>query len=288
MFCRMTCCPKQDRSHSPDPDNTQGNLCMSQSASSSPPPVEAAVSPRLSIITVCKNAESVIGSTITSVMEQSSSSIQFLILDGASTDETGSVIRQLGKDSIELISEPDNGIYHAMNKGIRHASGEFLLFLNAGDTLLHTQTVESLLCAIDRAPYADVYHAAVVWFDPRTGRSRYKPALRDSNTNLFRGSLNHQAMFIRRELFERFGAYDESFRLAGDYEWVLRAKRKHHCRFERLNACSSVFLLGGQSTSGEHDELIRSECKRSRDMYYGSWDKIKYRILIRVRKILGI
>lgn len=261
---------------------------MSQSASKTRSPADTEVAPRLSIITVCKNAESIIGSTIHSVLQQSSSEIEFLILDGDSTDDTMGVIQQVGKGAPSVSSEPDNGIYHAMNKGIQRATGEFLLFLNAGDTLLNTQTVESLLRVIDCSPSADVYHGAVLWFDPKTAQSRYKPGRRDSHANLFRGALNHQAMFFRREAFDRIGAYDESFRLAGDYEWVLRAKRKHHCRFERLDACSSVFLLGGHSTSGDHDDLIKSECKRARDMYYGSWDKLKYRVWIRARKILGI
>lgn len=95
-------------------------------------------------------------------------------------------------------------------------------------------------------------------------------------------------MLIRRELFDRIGKHDESFHLAGDYEWLLRAVRKHHCQFERLDAYLSVFLLGGHSTSGENQLLIESECERARAMYYNRWDAARYRPWIRARKILGI
>ena len=250
--------------------------------------------PMVSVVTVCRNAEQMIGPTIASVLGQSYPRIEQIIIDGASTDGTMSVVEQVAKRSdpdgriSHLISEPDTGVYEAMNKGIGLASGDLILFLNAGDTLLHTETLTTAVKAIERSPLGDVYHAGVVWFDTSTGRSITKRVNRVTRCELYRGALPHQGVFFRREVFERFGLYNEDFRILGDYEWCLRALQQHDCRFTAFDAMITVYIEGGLSSgdrNGGHD--LRAEQDRARAMHFSAWDAARYRAWIRVRKILG-
>ncbi len=242
----------------------------------------------VSIICVCKNAERDIADTIQSVIQQSHTPIEFIVIDGDSSDQTMKIVQQAENGITKSISEPDNGIYHAMNKGVGLATGDFLLFLNAGDTLIDSESIKTAMTAIANSRNSDLYHAGVLWVDPDTGRTQKKPPKQATGLNLFRGSLNHQGMFIRRKLFDQIGPYDERFTLAGDYEWFVRALRKHHCQFVNIQTYVSIFKLGGLSTSGQHKHTIQSECQLVRDMYYSPKAANWYRPLIRIKKILGI
>lgn len=261
-----------------------------------PPSVLASVTddqPLVSVVTVCRNAERDIGPTIASVLGQSYPRLEQVIVDGASTDGTmGMVDRarasERGGRIARVLSEPDTGIYQAMNKGVGLASGDLILFLNAGDTLLHPDTLAAAVRSIGRAARGDVYHAGVVWFDADSGRSITKRVDRVTRCGLYRGALPHQGMFFRREAFARVGAFDEAFRIVGDYEWCLRAFLRHGCRFTPFDVLISVYPEGGLS-SGDHGDgrPLRSEYDRARAMHFGAWDAARCRVWIRVRKILG-
>jgi len=248
--------------------------------------------PLVSVVTVCRNAEDVIAPTLASVLGQSYARIEQVIVDGASNDGTMRVVERAAADSdgriARVVSEPDDGIYQAMNKGVGLACGDLILFLNAGDTLLHADTVKAAVGAIGRAPRGDLYHAGVVWFDAGTGRSITKRMDRATRCNLYRGSLPHQGMFFRREAFARAGLYDESFRILGDYEWCLRAFLRHGCRFIPFDALISVFPEGGVSSGDRGDgRALRAEYERARSMHFGQLDAARCRAWIRVRKVLG-
>lgn len=249
--------------------------------------------PLVSVITVCRDAQDGIGPTIASVLAQSYPRVEQIIIDGASTDGTMGVIERArdgpGGRIARVVSEPDTGVYHAMNKGIALASGGLMLFLNAGDTLLHPRAISSALGAIGRAPAGDVYHAGVVWFDPGTGRSTTRRVARVTRCGLYRGSLPHQGMFFRADAFARVGVYDESFRIAGDYEWCLRAFFRHSRAFVPIDALISVYPEGGLS-SGDRDNgtVLRAESDRAREMHFGPGDAARCRAWIKTRKMLGI
>jgi glycosyltransferase involved in cell wall biosynthesis len=264
-----------------------------------PPPVLPSATegqPLVSVVTVCRNAEHAIGPTIASVLGQSYPRLEQIIVDGASTDGTMGVVERAraserwGGDRIaRVISEPDTGVYHAMNKGVGLASGDLLLFLNAGDTLLYPDTVAAAVGAIGRAAPGDVYHAGVVWFDPASGRSTTKRVNRVTRRGLYRGSLPHQGMFFRRDAFARVGPYDEGFRIVGDYEWCLRAFLRHGCGFIPLDALISVYPEGGLSSGDRGDgRELRGEYERARAMHFGAWDAARCRAWIRASKILGV
>ncbi len=250
--------------------------------------------PLVSVVTVCRNAERDIGPTIASVLGQSYPRLEQVIVDGASTDGTMGVVERAraserGDRIARFLSEPDTGIYQAMNKGVGLASGQLILFLNAGDTLLHPDTLAAAVRAIGRAPRGDVYHAGVVWFDADSGRSIAKRVHRVTRCGLYRGALPHQGMLFRRDAFTRVGGFDEGFRIVGDYEWCLRAFLRHGCRFTPFDALICVYLEGGLSCGDRGDgRALRAEYDRARAMHFGPWDAARCRAWNRVRKILGV
>lgn len=244
--------------------------------------------PRISIITVCKNARYALIDTIESVRAQRYSNIEYIIVDGASTDGTHEVTEQF-RDIINILrSEEDSGIFEAMNKGANLASGDFLLFLNAGDTLLRPETIEAVVGAIRRSKGADVYHGDIVLFDPKSGKSIYHSANEASRVSLFRGAMSHQAMLIRKSAFEKVGQYEQSYLIGGDYEWSLRAFHNFSLRFHIIRVCVSVFKLGGLSSIEQHQQTMRDEFCQARSKYYSRTDTLKIRAIVRFHKIFGI
>lgn len=178
-------------------------------------------SPLFSVITVCRNAGGVLGATMESVRRQSCRDYEYIIVDGASTDATADIVRSFGDLVTTYVSEPDKGIYDAMNKGIRLARGQWIYFLNANDFLADPQVLEHAAAKLGSRPdamlaYGDVYY--------RTGGSsalyRFDWL---SRWNLCFEHLCHQAVFARRSLFERIGAFDERYKINADYDWLLRA-----------------------------------------------------------------
>ena len=245
-------------------------------------------SPRISIITVCKNDRDALIDTIESVRAQRYSRIEYIIIDGASTDGTQDIIKQNQDVVSTFISEPDSGIFEAMNKGAKLATGDFLLFLNAGDTLIRPETIDALVDAVQRSQGADIYHGDILLFDPATGKSIYHSAKKASRVSLYRGAMSHQAMLISRSAFERVGPYEQSFLIGGDYEWSLRALHKLGVLFCAVPICVSVFKLGGLSTKSQHQQTMHDEFNLCRDRYYSRIDKLKIRTIVRFHKIFGI
>ena len=142
---------------------------------------------KISIITVCKNAESAIERTILSVVTQScfNKNIEYLIIDGASTDKTIEIIQKYAeKYPIKWISEPDSGIYNAMNKGIKLASGDYLLFLNAGDYLIHYNIIKSLINLFGSSEF-DIIHGNIFCINPESEQYAIKAAPEKPEVDFF-------------------------------------------------------------------------------------------------------
>lgn len=217
---------------------------------------------KVSIITVCKNAENAIERTMLSVVTQScfNENIEYLIVDGASTDKTIEIIEQYSdKYPIKWISEPDSGIYNAMNKGIKLASGDYLLFLNAGDYLIHYNVIKSLMNLFGNGEY-DVLHGNAFFIDPVSEKYYIKMVNEPLDAYFFyQNALPHQATFYKRELFDKFGGYEENFKIGSDtilnkkFIYDQKASSKH---FDHV---ISVFTEDGISSINK--ELGRKEKK---------------------------
>ena len=244
---------------------------------------------KFSIITVCHNAVSTIGRTIQSVIGQTYTDYEYIIIDGASTDGTLDVLNRYRNNFSHLISEKDQGIYSAMNKGIKLASGEIIAFLNSDDFYIDENvltTVRNKIVTNDEG--AEVYYGNLVVYNKETGQGRlWKPGL-VNRLFLYRGTLPHPAMFYRRNVFDIAGIFDENFVISGDYEWVARAYFLKQIKFRYINVLPVVFMEGGKSTTEAGSAIAKEEKTKIRNMYYsGFFGKIYYPIRNRIKKTLG-
>ncbi len=179
-------------------------------------------SPRISIITVVYNGVLFLEQTIESVINQTYNNIEYLIIDGGSDDGSVEIIKRYA-DAIDYwVSEPDKGIAHAMNKGIEASTGDYLLFLHADDYLLNEHVIQAAVSQMggecDIAAFNIIFQNADREIECHSRNFNYWLN--------FKTSLRHQGVFCARKLFEKLGGFDESYRVAMDYELWLRAYRE--------------------------------------------------------------
>ena len=180
---------------------------------------------KLSVITICYNIKNDILKTIESVINQTSNDFEWIVVDGASTDGTTDILEQYKSHISHFISEKDTGIYNAMNKGIQSASGEYLLFLNGGDCFASNDIVEEFNNLTGRYQFADVIYGNTHEPD-KNNALVLKPIYGPINLNYFKGgrSLHHPSTFIKKELFEKYGLYDETLKIVSDWkQWIIFA-----------------------------------------------------------------
>lgn len=172
----------------------------------------------VSVITVCYNVgPEVLTRTVESVEGQSVQPKEHIIIDGASTDGTAEFALGIESEGLKVVSEPDRGISDAFNKGIRLATGDYLMFLNADDTLAQPDSLRKLIDAAQGAPDLVCGRALNI----ATGTKSYLPSKEPRPVDLAR--INHQSTLVHKRLFETAGYYREDFRLRMDYEFWLRA-----------------------------------------------------------------
>ena len=187
------------------------------------------VHPKFSIITVTYNAGAVLEDTIQSVITQTYRNVEYIIVDGGSKDHTLDIINRYREHIHTLVSEPDKGLYDAMNKGIRLATGDYLCFLNAGDELHEDDTLQLMVHSITGTELPDVLYGetAIVDEEGHFLRMRRLSAPDDLNWKSFKDGMLvcHQAFFPRRELAE---PYDLRYRFSADFDWCIRIMKKSH------------------------------------------------------------
>lgn len=182
--------------------------------------------PKFSIITVTYNAAKVLEDTIQSIVTQTYKNLEYIIVDGGSTDETLDIIHKYQEHITTVISEPDQGLYDAMNKGIKLATGDYLCFLNAGDGL-H----EMILCCNGTFHQWNSPAGSAIWRNRNSGQSRaflYMRRLSAPATLTWKSFKQgmlvcHQAFFARRDLVE---PYDLQYRFSADFDWCIRIMKK--------------------------------------------------------------
>lgn len=182
----------------------------------------------LTIITINRNNAAGLERTMQSVAAQTLTDFEYVVVDGASSDESPEVIQQLAssfKGRIHWISEPDAGIYSAMNKGIRMASGDYVQFLNSGDCLVAEDVVERMCSVLEQDAFPSILYGNMLKLTPdgRTRRDRCFAGKPITLKGFIRGSLNHSPAYIRRTLFDKYGLYDESLKVVSDWKWYLQA-----------------------------------------------------------------
>lgn len=210
--------------------------------------------PILSVITVTYNAERTLPYTLQSVAEQTYSDIEYILIDGASKDKTLSVIEESKVSIHRLISEPDKGLYDAMNKGAALASGDYICFLNAGDAFFAKDTVERIMNGLpqDEQPGVIYGETALVNEKRMFVGMRWHRAPETMTWHSFsQGMLvSHQAFILRRDLFE---PYDLSYRFSADVDWCIRMMKKtnaiHNSRLTIINYLNEGMTTGNHKAS---------------------------------------
>lgn len=181
--------------------------------------------PLFSIITITYNASAELPATMRSVAEQSCRDFEHIIVDGASSDGTQQLAISMATPQMQLVSEPDKGLYDAMNKGINRAKGEYLIFLNAGDAFHDADTLRSMADATCSSPAIIYGDTILVDSERKYVADRHLSVPKELTFNSFkRGMLVcHQAFVVKRDIAED---YDLQYRFSADYEWCLRCLKK--------------------------------------------------------------
>lgn len=211
---------------------------------------------RYSIITINYNDKEGLIRTIRSVTCQSFKDYEYIIIDGGSTDGSVDVILQHAKDITYWISENDKGVYNAMNKGIAQAHGDYLIFMNAGDSFHAPDILNSV------SDYQeDIICGKVIKGDALIPSGHHKSTI--SLVDLMRGSLPHQAMFIKRELLEKH-PYDERYKILSDWKFCIEALIFDNCSFRNSDIIVADYDITGISTNsngllGQEREIILKE-----------------------------
>ncbi len=215
-----------------------------------------------SIVTICRNEVNKIRNTCESICGQAFTDFEWIVIDGASTDGTKDVLKNYQNRITVLVSEPDNGIYHAMNKGISYAKGEYIIFMNGGDYFADTLALEK----VAKAPRKSIIYGDLLFDGKETTVKKYPDVL--PPRFLLKNMLPHQASFFRRSLFERFGGLDESFRIAGDYELFVRLLEVHRVSTHHLAKVLAVFSDDGISKDPKYRLIRKLENHRVRKKYF--------------------
>lgn len=213
--------------------------------------------PTISIITVCYNAAKSIERTLRSVAQQSYPAIEYIVVDGASTDSTLELVHTY-MPTAHIYSAPDKGIYDAMNKGIKYATGDYVWFLNAGDALPHNKVVELLVAEAcgEYHTWPDVIYGDTWLIDAEDriiGPRRLRPPKELNWRSFRRGMLVcHQSFIAKRELAP---SYDLRYRFSADVDWCIRLMKKAKL-YKRIDSPLSLYLNEGTTTANHRASLL--------------------------------
>ena len=208
--------------------------------------------PTLSIITIVYNNVRDIERTMLSVLNQSYQNIEYIVVDGASTDGTLEIIQRYQDRLSKVLSEKDAGIYDAMNKGLTLASGDYVLFMNSGDELYAPDTVENVFST---ALNADIYYGETEMYNEAwqsIGKRRHSvPENFTWKSFRYGMTISHQAIYIRRSLTE---PYDRKYQLSADIDWILTAAKKAKTSV-KVSGYVAKYLVGGMSKKRHRQSL---------------------------------
>ena len=240
--------------------------------------------PTFSIITITYNAERWLERTILSVLSQSYPNIEYILIDGASKDKTLSIIDRYKDHIAKVTSEPDKGLYDAMNKGIRLATGDYLCFLNAGDSFHEDDTLQQMVHTLPGSELPDVMYGETALVDKEGHfvRMRRLSAPETLTWKSFRQGMLvcHQAFFAKRTLVE---PYNLKYRFSADFDWCIRIMKKAHTLHNtRLTIID--YLDEGMTTQNRKASL--KERFRIMAQYYGLISTAAYHVWFVLRAVL--
>lgn len=248
---------------------------------------------KISVITINYNNLEGLKKTVESVVNQTWQEFEYIVIDGESTDGSKAFIESHSDKIDYWVSESDEGIYNAMNKGILKASGEYLLFLNSGDHFFDKGVLNECVQHIQK--YDLIYFNLQMISATSTKIASYPESLRFSD--LYFGSLPHPATFIKKTLFEKVGFYDENLKIVSDWKFFILALFKYHCTYIKINKTISTFYADGISTnkdnSRERNQVLKEYFKEyildyqvfsAADQYQKLLEMNRFKMLVEIEK----
>ena len=238
---------------------------------------------KTSVVTISYNSQVLINKTLESVKAQTFKKFEHIIIDGKSTDKTVSIAKKFDHIS-KIISEPDSGIYDAINKGIKNSTGEIIGFLNSDDTFYDENSLKYIADAFDKdtdCVFGDLIYTDInekikrIWRGSAFKKGAFKKGWMPA----------HPTFYCRRSVYEKLGLYDDSFKIAGDFELMLRFLEKHKIRSKYIPKTLVNMKVGGASNNGLKSKLdILKEEFRAFDQNDISINKLSY-IFNKAKKI---
>lgn len=218
---------------------------------------------RLSVITINRNNASGLEKTMLSVASQNYKEFEYIVVDGASNDGSVEVIKRLESEfaNLKWVSEPDMGIYNAMNKGIRMASGDYIQILNSADCLAAPDVTGQMLVSLEEVGNPSILYGNMIkcFPDGRRITDRCFAGQEITMLGMFSGTLNHDPAYIRRNLFEKYGYYDEDLKIVSDWKWYLQAIVLGGEKPQYVDINVTLFDMMGISENADSRERIRKE-----------------------------
>jgi len=266
--------------------------------------LDDSIPPVVSIVTVCRNSATTIARTFQSLLNQSFVGMESIVIDGASSDHTMEIVNDYRKRfqakgiTMSVVSEPDDGIYDAMNKGIKRCRAELIGILNSDDQY-EPEVVEKMYNAACKNPDVGIVYGFLrLMQDGRelnTYRYNYDYILSDLSAGV-QSAAQHPTCFVRSKVYDIIGTFDPSYRMAADYDFLLRAKSRG-VEFLALDEIITTFPLGGVSTTTpekiRHEERYRAQFanglidnsfyqKKLRQLRMGSLQRLFSKVWVRL------
>ncbi len=236
--------------------------------------------PKFSIITVSYNCKNDLEKTLDSVCNQTYRNYEYIVIDGDSNDGTKELLKSREKDITYWVSKKDEGIYNAMNKGARVAQGDYLYFLNAGDTFVDDNTLDDVDNEIDNNQ--DLIYGRIKVVNKRNNKSYIKgKALTKFNLKLG-NKVSQQAVFMKKEIFDKVGGLDERYKIAADFDLLCKVFEGTHI-IKRIDLIICNYDGGGVSSNVRKSYDDTSKVIMNR---YGRLDFFLYKIIAYIKFFL--
>jgi glycosyltransferase involved in cell wall biosynthesis len=215
---------------------------------------------KISIITICLNSEKTIEKTINSVIHQKYKNIEYIVVDGNSTDNTKHILSKYKKFINKFISEKDTGIYNAINKGLNHATGDLISILHSDDCYFNEDTLQNIVKIFsNNKSIVCLFGTTIIKRRDSKIIRKYSP-VGFKPWMLYLGiSPPHPSMFLKKEVYKKYGTYKENYKIAGDFEFYLRILRKKEINYKIIDDTYVVMQHGGASTRSLKSNIISSK-----------------------------
>ena len=220
--------------------------------------------PLLSIITINRNNANGLDKTIQSVINQSYEDFEYIVIDGNSTDHSIDIIKKYNSNINYWVSETDKGIYNAMNKGIAKANGNYVLFLNSGDYLVNNDVLKSVF---EKQQTADIIYGnmQIDWGNGKITSGKMPDKI--TFKQMYIDTLWHPVSFIKKTLFDKYGLYNETYKVVADYDFFFKAIIINNATTYHINVDIAMYNLNGLSSLLENKALEQAERRKVIESY---------------------